>query len=125
MLGEVSHPKVIRELYAADVLVVPSRTLPDGEAEGHPVVPKEAYATGTLVIATTCGGLPEVVPPEHRAGLVAEGDAGALAAAIVELLRRPDEWAARAASARLWVESQFEARKLARRVAAFYERALA
>jgi glycogen synthase len=123
-LGSVPHARVAAELWRADVLVVPSRTQPNGAAEGHPVAPKEAYATGTLVLATDCGGLPEVVPPEERPNLVPEGDADALAGALVELLGRPAEWAERARAGRGWVEREFDARSLAMQVAALYERML-
>ena len=119
--GAQPHDAVARELRRAQALVVPSRTSAAGEAEGHPVAPKEAFAAGVPVIATVCGGLPHVFPPEQRATLVPEGDAPALGAAIVAFLRQPETWHETAITARRWVEEQFDARRLAERVARLYD----
>jgi glycosyltransferase involved in cell wall biosynthesis len=121
-VGEADHATVAAELRRADVLVFPSRTMPSGEAEGHPVVLKEAYATGTLVVATESGGTREVVPPDSRGELVTESNPSELADAITRVLRRPDEWRERALRARDWVSVHYDSRVLARRVAALYER---
>jgi len=118
--GAQPHSEVARELRHALALVVPSRTSAAGEAEGHPVAPKEAFAAGVPVIATSCGGLPEVFPPDLRATLVGENDAPALAEAIVAFLESPDTWRERSAVARKWAEEQFDARRLAERVAGLY-----
>lgn len=65
----------LRRLYAgARMLVYPSRC----EGFGYP--PLEAMATGTPVVASAAGSIPEVV--EEAACLVPPGDAAALAAAI-------------------------------------------
>jgi glycosyltransferase involved in cell wall biosynthesis len=119
------HDKVRAELHDADALIVPSRTTTRREAEGIPVAPKEAFATGLPVIATTCGGLPETVPPGQRAGLVPENDPRALGEAIVALLDEPGAWQARAAEGRRWVEQHFDADRLACRLADVYRDAAA
>lgn len=113
---------VLAALRRAHVFVMPSRAMPDGVAEGSPVVTKEAQAVGVPVVATDTGGIAETVPPEHRADLVPGDDAGALAGAVARLLADPAARAARAWRARAWVEEQFDSEKLARRTAALYER---
>jgi colanic acid/amylovoran biosynthesis glycosyltransferase len=118
--GPQPHEYVLKALRDVQALIVPSRTSAAGEAEGHPVAPKEAFAAGVPVIATRCGGLPDVFPPDQRSGLVPENDPEALAEAIVELLRHPETWRERATAARKWAEEQFDARRLAERVASFY-----
>ena len=118
--GAASHDAVAETLRASDVLVVPSRTAASGEAEGSPVAPKEAYATGVPVVATSCGGIPEITPPAQRCDLVPENDAGALAEAIVKLLGCPESWRERALVARAWVETEFDSAELGRRLAALY-----
>jgi colanic acid/amylovoran biosynthesis glycosyltransferase len=118
--GSQPHGEVARELERSQALVVPSRTSTSGEAEGHPVAPKEAFAAGVPVIATRCGGLPDVFPPSQRAALVPEGDVPALAQAITAFLARPETWPERAVVARTWAEQQFDARRLVRQLADFY-----
>jgi glycosyltransferase involved in cell wall biosynthesis len=77
----VSDERVV-ELYAeAEVAVVPSLY------EGFSLPAIEAMACGVPLVATTGGALPEVVGRHGHSGvLVAPGDAGALAAALVEAL---------------------------------------
>jgi glycosyltransferase involved in cell wall biosynthesis len=119
--GAQPHGEVARELRDVQALVVPSLTSPAGEAEGSPVAPKEAFASGVPVIATSCGGLPEVVAPSQRARLVPEGDAPALAQAILDFLARPETWREQAVVARKWAEEQFDSRRLAERMGNLYE----
>jgi len=119
--GAQPHDVVARELRDVQALVVPSLTSPAGEAEGSPIAPKEAFASGVPVIATTCGGIPEVVPPIQRARLVPEDDAASLAQAILDFLARPETWREQAVVGRKWIEEQFDARRLANRMVNLYE----
>ena len=57
---------VLEAMQRASVQVMPSRALPDGQAEGSPVVTKEAQAVGIPLVATDTGGIAETVPPAHR-----------------------------------------------------------
>ncbi|MFP5351557.1 MAG: glycosyltransferase family 4 protein [Actinomycetota bacterium] len=77
----------IVELYQkAQVAVVPSLY------EGFSLPAIEAMATGTALVASTGGALPEVVGRDgESARLVPPGDAGALAAAIGDLLDDPSQ----------------------------------
>jgi glycosyltransferase involved in cell wall biosynthesis len=67
-------------LAASDVLVLPSRT------EGMPGVLIEAGLSGVPVVASTVGGVPEVVADGETGVLVPPGDADALAAALRRVL---------------------------------------
>ena len=86
----------IVELYAeAEVAVVPSLY------EGFSLPAVEAMACGVPLVATTGGALPEVVGDDGTtAALVPPGDAGALAAPILELLDDPARRAAIGAAGR-------------------------
>lgn len=58
--------------------------------EGTPVTVIESLATGTPVVATAVGGVPDVVRDQQTGVLVPSGDANALAQAVVGLLRAPE-----------------------------------
>ena len=78
-LGERCDAALIMRRF--DVLCVPSRS------EGTPLVVLEAMASGTPMVATCAGGIPEQLRDGHEALLVVPGDSDALAAATVRLLR--------------------------------------
>jgi glycosyltransferase involved in cell wall biosynthesis len=118
--GAGAPADVLEALRRADVLVVPSRTMPDGEAEGSPVVTKEALAVGVPIVATHSGGLPETIPPAYRHELVPENDPAALAGRIVELLSDRAAWGERARIGRTWLEQEFDWKTLGRRTSAIY-----
>jgi colanic acid/amylovoran biosynthesis glycosyltransferase len=120
--GAQQRKDVVSAMAAADVLVVPSRVTPAGEAEGSPVAPKEAFAVGLPVVATEVGGLPEVVPPEHRHELVRPDEPDALAAQIGELIVDRPNWPHRARIGRRFVEDMFDWAQLGKRTADIYER---
>jgi glycosyltransferase involved in cell wall biosynthesis len=82
-LGSRSRDDVLRTLYAADAALLSSRW------ENFPHLVVEALAVGTPVIATSVGGVPEVVRDGENGLLVPAGDAEALAAAIRRLLDEP------------------------------------
>lgn len=83
-LSQAELPEVYRQL---DVLAVPSLTRP-GWVEQFGRVVVEAMASGTPVVASDCGALPDVV---GDAGLVVpEGDPAALAEALHRVLDDAD-----------------------------------
>ena len=79
LLGQVDRERVLETLQACDVYCLPS----DGEPFGMTAV--EAMACAKPVVATDAGGLRHVVPAEGGRK-VPPGDAGALAAALREVL---------------------------------------
>ena len=80
---------VVTPLHAADVVVVPSI---DEEPFGRTVI--EAMSTARPVIASTIGGIPEILTDDLADLLVPAGDVEALAAKLAEVLDwrqdRPD-----------------------------------
>jgi glycosyltransferase involved in cell wall biosynthesis len=75
-LGGIPRERVLRLFRAADASVLPSAW------ENFPHTVVEALAVGCPVIATTVGGVPEVVRDGENGLLVPPRDASALAAAI-------------------------------------------
>lgn len=108
--GYKSQDEVANALGAADVFVLPSF------AEGVPVVLMEAMAAGLPVIATTVGGVGELVTHGESGLLVPPGDWRALANALCNLLadpeRRADMGVVGAAKVAAEFESMAEAHKL-------------
>ncbi len=73
-------------LHAADLFVLPTRTMPDGDTEGFGLVFLEAGAAGLPVVAGAAGGTVEAVI-DGKTGLLVNGaDAAAVSEAIIHLL---------------------------------------
>jgi L-malate glycosyltransferase len=81
MLG--ARRDVAAIMQSLDLLVVNSVVEPFG------LVAVEAMASGTPVIATNTGGLPEIIEHERTGWLIPARDERALAAAIITLTNRP------------------------------------
>jgi glycosyltransferase involved in cell wall biosynthesis len=93
-LGYVGDRRRIAALlYAADVVVVPSRW------EGSPLAVHEALMAGRPVVATAVGGLPSLLRNDEVVFVPPE-DPAALATAITRLLRQPADAAAVASAGR-------------------------
>ena len=97
----------------ADIVVIPSRF------EGFGLTALEAMSLAKPVIASTAGGLPEVMGKTGR--LVPVGDADAIAGAILDLADNPDlrEDMGRAARAR--GEEAFSLPAIASQLSQIYE----
>jgi glycosyltransferase involved in cell wall biosynthesis len=111
----LGHVEWARELIGAlDLLVVASLT------EGSSVVAMEAMALGKPVVATTVGGVPEVVVDGQTGLLVAPGDAEALGRAIIELLADPERAQEMGERGRQRAASQFDLSDMIERTRAVY-----
>lgn len=106
--GALPHHATLAALARADLLIAPSQTASDGDAEGAPVVLMEALAHEVPVVATNHAAIPEVVPDGIAGRLVAEGDAAALAAAVIDLWRQPALRRALGRAGRAHVARQFD-----------------
>lgn len=78
--GVMPHERLLDAMEAADLVVVPSRF------EGFGLTALEAMALGRPVVATTAGGLPEVIEHGVSGWLVPPQDPAALAQAIGRLM---------------------------------------
>ena len=111
----VSDDEMVRLYAEAHVVVVPSLY------EGFSLPAAEAMASGTPLVATTGGALPEVVGPDGGAGLlVPPGDPGALTAALGKVLADPGLAARLAAAGRRRVLERFTWRACALATADHY-----
>ncbi len=106
------RPAAASLLAGADLMVLPSRY------EALPLSLMEAMFLGVPVIATTVGGVPEVVG--DTALLVAPERPDELARAIVALVGDPDRRRHLAAQARSRAQNLFTAERMGRETAALY-----
>ncbi|MGQ9549192.1 MAG: glycosyltransferase family 4 protein [Roseiflexus sp.] len=99
LVGAIPDDDTVAQMYfQADVFCLPS------VQEGFGIVFLEAMASGLPIVATTAAAIPEVVPHRRAGLLVPPGDVGALAKALIELLRTPDQRAAYGAFGMMQVE---------------------
>lgn len=77
------RPDVLRLLPAFDVFALSSRF------EGLPIALLEALASGLPCVATTAGGIPEVIEDGREGFLVAPGDVEAMGARLAQLIEDP------------------------------------
>jgi glycosyltransferase involved in cell wall biosynthesis len=84
-LGAVDAATRDQLLCDTDLVVIPSRVLPDGRSEGSPMIALEALAAGVPVVASAVGGLCDLPGIAH----VRPDDPPALAAAIDRVLAAP------------------------------------
>ena len=89
-LGFVDNSTLDRYYQGCDVYVNPSIIDDRGDTEGLGVGPIEAFAHGKPVVASAVGGIPDVVRDRITGLLVPEKSPAQLAAAILELLQKPD-----------------------------------
>ena len=103
---------------AFDLLVMSSRT------EGTPIVLLEAMAAKIPVVATTVGGIPDMLS-QDEALLVSPKDPSALARAMALAAQDPEASVQRARRARVRFERDYNAEDWARKYDRVYEEALA
>jgi glycosyltransferase involved in cell wall biosynthesis len=87
--GGCTQAEVVDVLSGSDIVTLASAPTSSGKREGIPVALMEAMAAGRPVVATTTGGVPELVE-DRRTGLLAPpADPEALADALETLVRDP------------------------------------
>jgi glycosyltransferase involved in cell wall biosynthesis len=118
-LGAQPPEAVARWMGRASLLAAPSVTASDGDSEGLPTVVIEAAAASLPAIVSDHSGLPEAVADGVSGFVVPEGDAGALAARLSDLLASPALQARMGEAARAVAGQMFDA---ARQAAALEER---
>ena len=100
--GHVTPDRVRELTAAARAVVVPSRW-----PENCPLVVLEAMASGRPLIASSVGGIPELVRDGREGLLVSQGDSAALRGAIERLHGDPEQAMALGRSGRARAESRF------------------
>ena len=114
------HDDVAPCLAAMDVLAHPSIS-----HDSCPGAVLEAMAAGRAVVASAIGGIPELIVDGTTGRLVPPGDAGALAAALLELLGLPERTAAMGMAGQERARTRFRWPEYVSALSAVYERAWA
>jgi colanic acid/amylovoran biosynthesis glycosyltransferase len=119
--GSLPRAGFLAELEGAHLYLQPSRTAPDGDAEGGaPTALLEAQACGLPIVATRHDDIPFVVRDKDSALLSAEGDAGALADNLESLAGSPAWWGPMGRAGRAHVEEHHDAARLATQMEILY-----
>jgi len=105
-------------LRAVDLFVFPSHL----EGLGTSVL--DALAVGLPVVATTAGGIPEMITDGVHGRLVPPRDPAALAAAMIELLEQPERARQMGDAGRARVLAEFTAERMVEKTLVEYERLL-
>lgn len=98
LAGGFTREQLPEIMNSADIFVLPSIT------EGFPLALVEAMAWGCPIVATTVGGIPEVVEDGVTALLCPAREANALAGAILTLIQNPQQRCTLGTAARLAYE---------------------
>lgn len=104
-VGRVPHQEVERYYSLVDVLVYPRKAMRLTDLV-TPLKPLEAMAQRRLVAASDVGGHRELIRDGDTGTLFAPDDPAALAASVAGLLADRDQWDARRARARAFVENE-------------------
>jgi glycosyltransferase involved in cell wall biosynthesis len=113
-------PAELRDLLgAAAVSVVPSRWY-----ENMPLAVLDAFAAGLPVVASTLGGLPELIEPGVDGLLVPPENADALADALADLTRSPEVAFEMGRAARAKAEARFAPERHMERLGSIYDEAV-
>jgi glycogen(starch) synthase len=113
-LGHVPDLELAALLAAADAVVLPSRYEPFG------IVALEAAAAGAALVASTAGGLGEVVRDGETGVSFPPGDVAALGGAVGRVLDDPDAARRRARAAGARLTTDFDWTRIAAATAAVY-----
>lgn len=103
----------------SDVIAMPSLR------EGLPYVLLEALALARPVVGTQVGGIPEVIKHGETGFLVPPKDSEALAEAIIQVLRNPEEATRLGEKGRELVSREFDVETMVQKIAAVYTEVLA
>jgi glycosyltransferase involved in cell wall biosynthesis len=96
--GACDQPEVIEAMRAADLFVLPSRVAKDGDRDGLPNVLMEAASQLLPILSTPVSAIPEFITSGTH-GVLSKDDPEALAAAIRQIARQPEQTAGMAEAA--------------------------
>lgn len=121
--GPLSHREVANAMTRVRCFVQHSVTAASGDMEGTPLAVLEAMAAGLPVVATSHGGIVDVVSNEETGILVDEMDVEGMAEAMTRLINSPTTAARMGAAGRVFVLDNHSMKKRIAALASILERA--
>ena len=112
LLGWRQQKEIISILDKAHIFIATSVTAKDGNQDAPVNTLKEAMAMGLPVIASSHGGIPELVKDGVSGCLVPERDATAIANKLQYLIANPDLWPEMGLAGRKFVEQNYDMNRL-------------
>ncbi|WP_421870076.1 glycosyltransferase family 4 protein [Motiliproteus sp.] len=89
-LGALPQLEVLERYRNADLFVLASQVIGDGDRDGLPNVLMEAQSQQLCCLATNISGIPELIDHRHTGWLVEQRDVAGLSAALEQLIRQPE-----------------------------------
>jgi glycosyltransferase involved in cell wall biosynthesis len=105
--GALPQPDVLAAYREADLFVLASKVVEDGDRDGLPNVLLEAQSQRLACISTNVSAIPELIETGVTGVLTPPGDPHALAQALTDLIRHPAARARLGAAAERRVRSRF------------------
>jgi len=119
--GYVPHEELVRLVYQHHIFIAPSIHAADGDAEGgFPVILTEVLGSGMPVAASDHCDIPEIVRDGRWGRIVPQNDAGALAAALEQLIGQSERWPEMGREGRRHVEQHYDIDRLSREMEEIY-----
>lgn len=119
--GPQPQSTIVELMQKSDVLLAPSVTAIDGDAEGTPVAILEAQSCGIPVVSTEHAGIPEVVDDGKSGFLVPEQDVTTMASRIEQLAESRALREEMGTAGRAIVTGKHDIRKLNQSLFALYQ----
>ncbi|RRN78771.1 colanic acid biosynthesis glycosyltransferase WcaL [Pseudoxanthomonas sp. SGD-10] len=120
--GPLSHDETVNAISNSDVMLIPSVTAADGDSEGIPNVAKEAMALGAICIGSSHSGIPELLDHGRTGFIFDEGNLSDFVEKLNETISRRPSWDRIALAARKFVEEEFDATVISRKLISHYRR---
>jgi colanic acid/amylovoran biosynthesis glycosyltransferase len=122
LVGPKTQPELRALLADSQIFVFPAVEDLDGDRDNLPTVVIEAMASALPVIATSVGGIPEMVVPDRTGLLIGQHDPAGLAAAITKLLEYPETAKQFGVAGRELAQEKFSLDETTRSLRALWER---
>jgi glycosyltransferase involved in cell wall biosynthesis len=123
-LGAQPHTRVLEELDAGDLFVLPANIARDNDRDGIPNAILEAQGRAVPVLACNVGGVGEAVKDKATGRLTIAGDARQFAKLLEELIKDPSQRAKLGNAGYVNVSERFDAEKGYDRIATLLRRHL-